>query len=264
MRIRVRLFSIFFLAVLLAPLFAGSGPSSDELAVRAAYAAVVLRSQIGSVYHTYAGYHLSSAPQLAIRLSNLHAGPISEIVSTPISKLVTVPSADLLLSQTGTFSLDSHPVAEFLTDVHWGPVKGRYNFNNDYAIFAAPLSKVLETAMAGPGPAYNRYLTYSVSVSAQGRERSYQALALFREGDSTARTVDYILGEPEDLIGKNLVTELVGLPANLPVAKREKLKAFIDSLVVDGSCSEDPATKLCCDAATKQCGISSHELAARN
>jgi hypothetical protein len=255
--------SIFAFSMTCFPLLAASNVSTDEVAVRSAYAAVVLRSQIASIYASYGTDHLSTDRQLTAEISGLHAGVLAEILSTPLSKLVTVPTGELLLSTPGSFSLDGRAVASFLEVQNWGPVNARYNFNHNYAVFDAPVSALLSSAVAGPGPPYNRYLAFSVSLSAHGRERSYQALALFREGERAARIIDDVLSSPEELIGKNIVKELTGLPANLAAAdltaaNKTKLDEFLNSLAMTGSCSTDSTTQLCCDADSKLCGISAH------
>ena len=95
-------------------------------------------------------------------------------------------------------------------------------------------------------------------LSADGKERSYNALALFRDGVPGARTIDYILGPPEGLIGKGLVEDFINLPTRLPYlteAKRAKLAELFDGNTVSVECNTDTVTSLCCDSITKACGI---------
>jgi hypothetical protein len=237
----------------------------DEVAVRSAYSAVVLRSQMASIHSSYATGHLSTDRQLSAEISDLRGGAISEILSTPLSGLVTIPSGALLVSTTGSFSLDGRVICSFLEVQNWGPVNSRYNFNNNYAMFDAPVSALLSTDLAGPGPPYSRYLAFSVSLFARGRERSYKLLALFREGKSAARIIDFVVGSPEELIGRNIVEELTGLPSNLAPANlaardKTKLDEFLHSLAVTSSCFKDPTTELCCDPASHLCGIPAEAL----
>lgn len=252
--------SMLAVAFLYVPFCAAADLSPEEVAVRSAYSAVVLRSQIASIRSSYYTGHLSTEKQLSVEISGLHAGSVSEILATPLSKLVTVPSEELLISTPGTFSFNDHFVGSFLEVQDWGPVSARYNFNNNYTIFEVPISKVLETDLAGPGPPYARYLEFVVSLSARGKERSYKALALFRQGESNARVIDYILGPPQELIGKNLVEELATLPTNIPIAEKMRLHEFLNSITAADSCIKDSATKLCCDPASKLCGVAAEAV----
>ena len=133
-------------ALMRAPLCSASF-TPDEVAVRSASSAVMLASRIASISASYATSHLSTEQQLKIELSNLHAGPLSEILATPLSKLVTVPSGELLLSAPGSFSLDDRFIGSFVEVENWGPVNARYGFN-DRAIFDVPIRELLETAFA--------------------------------------------------------------------------------------------------------------------
>jgi hypothetical protein len=67
---------------------------ADEAAVRSAYAAVMLRTQITSILSTYLTGPLSFDRQIKIEISDVHGGPVSEILAAPISTLVTLPRGE--------------------------------------------------------------------------------------------------------------------------------------------------------------------------
>ena len=254
-RLGIRVFSATLaIALMYVPICGAESLSAEEAAVRSAYSAVVLRSQIASIHSSYFTGHLSTDKQLSIEISGLHGGSVSEILATSLSNVVTVPSNELLISGPGTFSINDHFVGSFVEVENWGPVNSRYNFNNNYAIFDAPVSKLLES-FADPEPPYSRYLAFTVSLTTFGKDRSYNALALFRQGESIPRTVDYILGPPEGLIGKNLIEQLTMLATNIPIADKTSLNEFLRSITMGDACVKDSATNLCCDATSKFCGV---------
>jgi hypothetical protein len=236
------------------PIFAASQMPADEAAVRSAYAAVMLRTQITSILSTYSTGPLSFDRQIKIEISDVHGGPVSEILAAPISTLVTLPRGELIVATPASLSINNHFLAAGL-QVRWGPLNQRYNFNNDYTTFDLPLSEIWEGALAA-SPRNFRYSKFSVSLSYQGKNRSYQALALIRDGEAP-RFVDYILGPPDGLIGKNLVEDLVNLHNNLPVRSADlvMLQEFFRSIEMYDPCTGAPATNLCCDPDGILCGV---------
>ena len=244
--------SLVLTACSVTPSFAAAGLSPDEVAIRAAYAAVELRSQLYSVHESYSADQFSTDRRLSIQISDLQAGAVSDIVTAALPQLVTVPSGRQTLNTTpGSWSVNDQVIGSNLSVGPWRPGNTRYGDG----FFDHPLSEVLAHSF---GASYTRYVRFTVLLSAGGKESSYKALALFRDDVPGMRTLDYILGPPEGLIGKGLVADFINLPTRLPYlteAKRAKLAELFDGATVSGDCNTDTLTSLCCDPATKVCGI---------
>jgi len=232
----------------------GQSMSRDEAAVRGAYAAVELRTRIDSILASYHQSPLATDQKIKIELSDWHAGPISEVLATPISTLVTVPRGELVITSPESHSLNDHFLAMGVK-VHWGPVNQRYGFNG-YSMFDAPLREIWEGVLAAT-PEKFRYSAYSVSVSSQGKSRSYRAIAILRE-DGPPGFVDYILSPGDNLLGKDLVKDLVNLHNILPVRSTDLpvFGAFFEEITMfHRNCTLDASTQLCCDPTDDRCGV---------
>jgi hypothetical protein len=236
--------------------------SPEEVAIRSLYTSVALESQLNSVLESYSATPIATDKQLSVLLSDLQQGTISEIASTRISDLVTVPTGELLIVSPSFVSSNDRRVGQSLR-VRWGPVNQNYGFNS-ISMFDSPLSELLQAHYAEAGVPYDRYVKYTVSVEFAGRQRIYKAVALFRKGERTFHTLDYVLGQTEFVIGDRLVEDLAGLPTTILRANEVnlgKLGEFFRSISIAGDCVEDSATKLCCDPATKRCGVPARALA---
>jgi hypothetical protein len=234
----------------------GADMSAEEVAVRSLYSAVVLRSQFDSLLESYSKNEISTEKQLSIQLSDLQQGTISEIASSRISDLVTVPTGELLIVAPVFGSFSDRRVGQSL-QVHWGPVNRRYGFGS-ISMFDRPLSELLQAHLAEAGIPYDRYVAYTVSAELQGKSRIYKAVALFRKGERAVHTVDYVLGQTEGMVADRLIEDFMGLPASILNANEinlRKLDELFRSVSIAGDCAEDATTKLCCDPATKRCGI---------
>jgi len=118
-------------------------------------------------------------------LGEFRVGNIQEILYTPYRDLVTLPGGDIVSLTRGGHSLNGGP-QEATFDAAWEP--------GQYASVFDPVWTVADVFHFEAAKYYNvkTYASYQVTVTLEGRSRSYRAVALFRDGPG-----DSELGAPE-------------------------------------------------------------------
>lgn len=147
----------------------GGAMSAGEKQVRDVYARL-MRYQSASVDEWLADTGRAGAPEdyLTYELRDIRVGAVADILSRPLSEMVT-PRGHVMLS---------------LRQVHLGAKGATPHAYYEARWTDAPHGKERPNAAVRDVPgaaAFDRYASYRVSVSYQGRQVSYRALMLYRQ-----------------------------------------------------------------------------------
>ncbi len=246
--------AVTVLAALAVPTF-GADSAADVATVRAAYAKLVLESQV----HALRDYAIADGKRAVetpprFTISDISAGSLSEIVGTPVSRWMTKPSGYILQVTTEDYAFveqNGTKTSAKAVKVDWrlGP-----HISEDWD---SPISKLLE---ALDGRNYTRYVAYSVTVEHQGRSRSYRALFLFGQEASGAPEVwaaDTIVGELNRVIADPIGVDPLLVREN---SRYRAVQEFFDSVRRPAGCKVEPVTRMCCDDGGEKCGIDAQKL----
>ena len=146
-----------------------------ESLLRSTYGRLALYVTAGRGYQSetqQTDYH--SEEELTFRIANVRTGPIEEIASQRYGGLVTRPGGDTLQITTATRHFDEDPFY-VLYDAKWIVQEYGGGIVEDWD--ASSVEDVVR--LAGEAmPTVDRYIAYEVTVSMDGQQRSYNALAL--------------------------------------------------------------------------------------
>jgi hypothetical protein len=235
-----------------------AAPSTDVVAVRAAYAKIVIAWQLGQIENSVDASPASLPTQLNITLEDIRNGPLTDVLSVPLRDLVTIPSGvSLSIGGPGTWSFTTEKGVQLTTEmtalVGWG--KTDYSLQADWS---APLSRLAE--QIGADSHLSRYVTYQVQVSYGQRKAQYKAMFLFGGNDlgpQGVRVIDMFSQPPEALIRTPLGMEPLSVA---PFRSRPNVRSFLESLRPPEGCSIERLTGLCCDPTGEHCGITNDAL----
>jgi hypothetical protein len=185
---RVVCFALAFvlLSVLTVVTALGQNSSSQEKMVRDTYRKLETYNAAAQIFQNeFTRKPLRSDANLKFVIDDFRVGNIQEILYTPYRDLVTLPSGDVVSLTRGGHSLNGGP-QEATYDAAWQP--------GQYASVFDPVWTVSDVFHFEPARYYNvkTYASYQVTVTLEGRSRSYRALALFRDGPNASE-----LGAPE-------------------------------------------------------------------
>jgi hypothetical protein len=236
---------------------AAGAMTKEEATVRAVYASVVLGSRIQAVM---ASGGESDTAGLSISLTDFHQGPISELLDRVVSDEVTVASGDVLQCTPGTWNFqttafETKHIGTTVNVSSWVPATTAYGeLGNHPQVLNVTFFRAFHELGWHP----TTWVSFTVSVSAHGRERQYKAMFLW---DVTApdlsehvRPIDYVLGPSllMALMRSSLAEDIAALPARTPGVGPVKL---LESVRASTGCMADSVTGLCCDPVTLQCGV---------
>lgn len=141
--------------------------SVEEKLIRDVYARLMRYQSAGLDQRAAeSGEPAQPASYVTFELRNVHSGPISEIDQKPLSELVTEQKGDIIQikpTRLSNFGGPQHAYydAEWVTSASTSQrVQGSAGFEN-----------------------FNRYTSYQVTVSFNGKQRSYRAMAVYRLDD---------------------------------------------------------------------------------
>jgi hypothetical protein len=176
-RIACFVFTTALLSVLtVVTALAQSQSSQQEKIVRETYRKLETYNAAAQIYRIEATRKpVRSDANLSFVLSGFRSGNIQDILSTPYRDLVTLPTGDIVSLTHGGHSLNGGP-QEATFSAEWE--------HGQYASGFDPVWTVADVFHFEPARYYNikSYISYRVTVTLEGRSRSYTALALFREG----------------------------------------------------------------------------------
>lgn len=150
-------------------------PSPQALAVRAAYAKVSSYNKAAYLQEMGSDAEwVVDSVALQFKLRNLRTGPISEILGQRWSDLVTPGRGEAISGVRGTSRVNEGPV-QLTYAAEWAP--GTYNPADDGRWTVGELFALSGENFRDVGT----YVSYEVTVSLEGRSRTYKALALFHD-----------------------------------------------------------------------------------
>ena len=269
----MRFLQVVVFLLLLGPLCKGQQMTHEEQVVRTTYAKLSYADEIRIIMKTMnstpdkfkaderaADKSLSS--RLEFELSNFTTGPISEIEGRIASELAGFPpegdTQGVLQVGPGTFNYkDNSAIGQGRTewtvyaDVSWDTRPQHLTAGGGSWPMAALLNL---KEMNGP---YDRYATYTVTVTFQSKSRTYHTAVLFgtnADGDN----VHFL-----DLISGNMTLDLLAKTdmSTAPFSKTDLrdvpfIHKWLNSNRQQG-CSVKGHGDVCCNPETKKCGISS-------
>src|SRR5262245_36860418 len=117
---------------------------------------------------------LRAEANLKLELSDFSSGSIQDILNLPYPRLITMPTGEVIGLGHGTYSLDDGP-AEATFNAAWE--RGAYASGND------PSWTVSDVLNFEPEKYFDivSYVSYQVTVTLEGRSRTYRAIAVFHK-----------------------------------------------------------------------------------
>jgi hypothetical protein len=154
----------------------GQKSSQYEKLVRETYRKLETYNAAAQIFQNeFTRKPLRSDANLKFVLGEFRVGNIQEILYTPYRDLVTLPGGDIVSLTRGGHALNGGP-QEATFDAAWEP--------GQYASVFDPAWTVADVLHVEAARYYNvkTYASYQVTVTLEGRSRSYRAVALFRDG----------------------------------------------------------------------------------
>lgn len=199
--------------------------------------------------------------RLDFQLSNFKTGVVEEIFGQPLNEFAGLPQAgdDILDITPGTYNYSqSGAAAGYLiyADVRW--IKAQ-NMRDGAATW--PMEEIFKlNEMGGP---FDRYATYTATVTFAGKSTTYHAAALFSSNPDVKIKIHFL-----DAVGggsMSMALDLLAKSAMNPVAL---LKSDLKNVPVvrkwlrdnQQSCNRKQEGELCCDPATGRCGVHSKDI----
>ena len=180
-RIACFVFNIVFLSTLMViTALAQSRSGQQEKIVRDTYRKLETYNAAAQVHRNESTRNaLRSDANLKFALSDFRTGNIQEILYTPYRDLVTLPTGDIVSLTRGGHSLDGGP-QEATFGAEWE--------HGQYASVFDPVWTVADVFHFEPVRYYNikTYISYRVTVTLEGKSRSYSAVALFHDGSDAS------------------------------------------------------------------------------
>lgn len=151
----------------------GTAPSPEEKVIRAAYAKLTALSRAALLIK--GGDENTTLPEeqyLKFELSNFRIGPIAEVLNAVVSKIKTGMSGEIISIDRVSLS---HNRGERFVGYHAKWTTGQYSTGYDQQWTVSDLFNFEAARYYDVGG----YALYDVTVSFQGKTRTYRALALF-------------------------------------------------------------------------------------
>jgi hypothetical protein len=199
------------------------------------------------------------ASRLEFQLSNFKTGPISEIEGRIMAEVSGMPpegdTTGVLLVVPGTFNYkDNSAIGKGKTEwtvyatVSWNTTPQHVIGGDNW-----PMAALLDLKeMNGP---YDRYATYTVTVTFQGKSRTYNTAVLFGK-NADGPSVHFL-----DLISGNMTLDLLAKTdmSTAPFSKTDLrdvpfIRKWLNSNRQQG-CSVKGHGDVCCNPETKKCGV---------
>lgn len=226
--------------------------STEEATVRVTYAKATIAHQVDTMKAELAGRKPAARPGdfLHVAISNVHVGPIQEILNNSIESLFTKPAGLVVNGDVGPAEIpgDSQSSFRSLKAESW---KVAPYLGEDWKV---PFSEVVNQFDVQ----YSRFASFEVRLTLLGHQRQYQAMFLFgTDASGTPRVfgIDHILGM--NIINQLLVTKVedtvLALQKNF--GNRESVNRLVRSLQPEAGCEVDASSGFCCHSATGHCGL---------
>ena len=241
--------------------------SHEEVVVRQTYAKLAFAAQLGAVHEglsrshgapSSTSFNLDMHDGLHFDVNSCTTGNLADIAERPYGMLVEKPSGEEVLDVTTgtyTFTHDADQTAEPYVKAKW--VKGQDLRSQDW--MSVTMSKAL-TMMDDHD--YSRYASCSITVSLEGRSKTYNSLFLFGQDKTKAEKVLAI-----DLVAGNAaVTHYVDhsvYPSALletDLRSNPTIDKWLRANQVKSAYCKAGTKEACCDPQTGVCGLAAGDV----
>ncbi len=244
----------------------------EEIVVRTTYAKLAYAVKIGEIHNVLSKKADPSlaelenniaGKQLTFEITNFTSGPVSEIAKRNLSDLVTKPDGqDVIDVALGTYNFtedveekrEVREIAETGAQASWAPGQ---NLAADWNV---PFEQALPDFDAGSNAKYSGYAAYRVTVSFEGRSRSYIAMFLFGTGTVPVLAAD-------NVTNSSALTQLVDksvYPAVLlesPIRRKKGVADWLKSHQVRYPACRSGEQQACCDLSSLSCSVAAADIA---
>jgi hypothetical protein len=250
------------LVVLLTTVAFAANPQDEEV-VRTAYAKLAYAVQSEIVLT--ASPSLTSAElakqiqanQVSFEITDMTSGPLSEIADKPYSDFVAVPDGQEVLGvSTGVHNYDDHIIGKHATSniasVFWAEQQAIPRGSWDLSLHDLLAKAVGKNSDLPADP--TRYVTATITVSFQGKARTYHTLWLFGSWGFTG--VDTV-ANPTQFAKEGVFPSVL---TDTSARSRPAVSEWLESNKrVDPSCKTGKVD-VCCDPSTLACGVAAADL----
>jgi hypothetical protein len=245
--------------------------SREEAVVRTTYAKLIYALKIGAIHDfvvTYPNGSLSdledrlAAKNLRFELSNFSSGRVAEISKRKYADLVTKPAGeDVLDVSLGTYNFSEEieatrevkETSETGAQASWSAGQ---NLAQDWNV---PFEQMLPDAETQNKSKYSRYAAFSLTVSFEGRSRSYRAMFLFGTGEVPVLAADNVTNHPAltGLVSKSLYPRVL---LESPLARKKAVAEWLKSHRVRDPACRPGQGEACCDPSSMRCGVAAEDV----
>lgn len=243
----------------------------EETVVRTTYAKLAYAMNIGEIHQALSKGHDPSlaelesriaAKQLKFELSNFTSGPISRIAKQNYANLVTKPDGQEVVDVAlGTYNFmeevsekpEVKEASEIGAQANWGPGQ---NLAADWNV---PFEQALADFDAGSQAKYSRYAAYRVTVSFEGRSRSYNAMFLFGTGTVPILAVDNVTNSSAltQLIDKSVYPAVL---LESLMGRKTGVAGWLKAHQVRDPACRSGVRQACCDPTSLTCGVAAPDV----
>jgi hypothetical protein len=236
----------------------------DEQVVRIAYAKLAYAVQSEIVFG--ASPTITSAElakklqgnQLQFQIADMTSGPVSDIADKSYSDLVAVPDGRQVLEVgPGSANYEDHIIGKHATSyfasVSWAEQqavpRGTFDFTvHDFLALAVGKNPDLPAAPT-------RYVTATITVTFQGKSRTYNTLWLFGSWGFTG--LDGVVTDPVPFAKEGTFPSVL---TDTSARSRPAVKEWLESnKKTDPSCTAGKVD-VCCDPTTLACGLAAADV----
>jgi hypothetical protein len=174
----------------------GRGISKEASLLKLAYGKLILYVKAGRGFSAARQKEpYSVEDELRFELQNIHTGPIEEILDKSYGSLVTKPTGQVVMIKTNARRFDAGP-DHVLYEASWVRSDYKRTMLEDWE--GSTVRDVLRLIGAQTSDV-DKYTSYEVAVSLDGRQRTYRAMVLYYNGFQSAveprvELVDNIVG----------------------------------------------------------------------
>ena len=263
---------VFLCLGLLVPLACVSGQMArEENVVRTTYAKLAFAVKIGEIHDVLAREkdpslaeleNQVSANELRFELSNFKSGYIRTIVKKSFAELVTKPQGeDVLDIATGVYNStedvkelrEVRETTELGAHASWSA--GEY-LTQDWNVSFAQMLPATQTQN---NSTYDRYASYHVRVTYQGRSRSYEAMFLFGSGEIPVLALDNVTNNSAltSIVDKSVYPSVL---LESPASRQLGVAAWLRSHQIRDAACRPGQKEACCDPASVSCGVAAGDV----
>jgi len=200
--------------------------------------------------------------ELKFELSNFSSGPLTAIYKRNFAELVTKPAGeDVLDVAVGTYNFteDVEEKREVRQTSETGAKASWSAGQNVAQDWNVPFEQMLPGTNAQNRTRYERYASYRVTVSFQGRARSYNAMFLFGSGDVPVLALDNVTNNSAltGLVDKSVYPAVL---LESPLGRKAAVADWLRSHQVRDPACRSGQREVCCDPSSLTCGVAATDI----